>query len=230
MPTIYLRPSATIYQTSKYTCTPEDLAIHECINEVVCDELTTRVTHPFSSGSSEPPQTFTCTFSGQLPSNSYQIISGIYSATISTGAQEAQIAAKLSTSSDYTLIGSVNSSEGFVEKTVAINSLEIAQINNSIASDGSININVDMQTSGIPQTKSMAGAEAISQAYIELEYSDGSGSNDVLKIKTSGSYKEITNMYEKTNGHWVEQDIDTFLQGRQNNTPFEYDYGGDISD
>lgn len=231
MGTLILRPSSTI--SSSHTKYPSGTAAHNCVNESSSDGDSTYLQQSVSSTTNTTMDS-RLGFYGKFPSKNCKI----------TGVTVYAVAKSSTTSLSNRRVNYIlHGISGVDETSVNIKSdltTSYVSYNKSIANaidgmqaliqpNGSITFEATLRTVGQKSSSksSSSGTLRVTQFFFIISYKEVKES---LLVKVNGKYENISKMYVKENGIWVQKVPKSWFQGKANNTKFEYMYGGDLDE
>lgn len=226
MGSLVLRPVGTV--STNHTLYPAGSVAHTLVDEETSDGDSTYLQLSVTSDKNTSAETV-LKFSGKLPSKNV-IIKSI----------DVHVTAKCSTTSlanrrtnvlfewTGTKVFTTNSSltTSYVDSSVNVTEV-VSYLQDLITDEGELSFEMTSRSVGAKSTDKNAssGTIRITQVYIVINYEE---KIERLMIKTNGTYMSINKMYVKEKGIWMQKDIKEFFHNKENNTKFEYIYGGDI--
>lgn len=231
MGSLILRPTETI--SSSHTKYPSGSLAHNCVNEASSDGDSTYLQQSVSSTTNTNVDS-RLRFSGKFPSKHCTITKITVYATAKTSTtslanrrvnyilHNINGVAETSTNIKYDLTTSYATYSKTIDNAVAGMQL-------LIQNDGTITFEATVRTVGQKGTgsKASSGTLRVTQFYFIIEYEEIIES---LLVKVNGKYENITKMFVKENGVWVQKNLKEWFQGKSNNSKFGYIYGGDLDE
>lgn len=230
MGSIVFRPTST-YSGYEHTCYPSGNAPHTLVDDEVPDGDSTYLWSSIKSTSNTSANT-QMVFSGKLPSKNVIItsltvhVTARCSTTSLTNRRVNVLFPWIEGMSTTTFSVKTNLTTSYADYSAEITA-PVPYIQPLITDTGELEFPMTVRSVGAKSSgkNASSGNIRITQVYIVVNYEE---IIEELKIKINGVYTTISKMYIKENGVWVEQNIKEFFGARENNTKFEYIYGGDI--